>query len=153
MKLSIIPIDGTVCKDGICCTRLSWEGTPPNMHALQWDADSGWIEFNDGKVNEPITTLPSWVSNAESAWNAAANPPPSPAPTPEELKAQNTAIASQLLQETDWVENPTVRNTSLEPHLANAAAFDAYRLELRKIAVNPPAGDIKWPTKPSAVWA
>jgi len=47
MKLTIIPSDGAVYKDGLCYEHLIWEGTPPNVHALQFDSDSnmGWIEF------------------------------------------------------------------------------------------------------------
>jgi len=154
MRLSIIPSDGTVCEDGVCYTHLSWEGTPANIHALQWDTNSGWLEFNDGTPNEAITLLPEWAFFAQAAWYNAANPPPPPAPTPEEIQAQNKATASQLLQETDWVEVPSVSDPANNPHLTNLSAFLAYRNSLRSIAVNPPTTPVDpWPTKPTEEWS
>lgn len=153
MKLSIIPSDGTVCENGSCYTQLTWEGTPANIHALQWFEDNGWLEFNDGAPNEDISVLPDWVFNAQAAWYNAANPPPPPAPTPEEIQAQNKAIASQLLTDTDWVEVPSVSDPANNPHLINLADFLSYRNALRAIAVNPPATPVDpWPAKPAESW-
>ena len=105
MRLTIIPSDGAVYENGVAYSHLTWEGTPANVHALQWfDSNTGWIEFNDGTPNEDIDVLPQWALNAEAAWDAAANPPPPPAPTPEEIQAQNKQQASSLLQATDWTE-------------------------------------------------
>jgi hypothetical protein len=154
MRLSIIPSDGTVCENGVCYTHLSWEGTPSNIHALQWFDDNGWLEFNDGTPNEEITTLPLWAASAEQAWDAAANPPPPPAPTPEQTQAQNKATAMQLLQETDWSELPSVSDPTSSPHLLNRAEFVAYRDQVRAIAVNPPTTPVNpWPTEPTAQWS
>lgn len=154
MKLSIIPIDGTVCENGICFTHLSWTGTPVNIHALQWDTDSGWLEFNDGSPNELITELPVWTANAKSAWDTAANPPPPPTPTPEEIAEQNKQQAKSLLAETDYVNESDVIDPSRNPHLLNQAEFLTYREQIRKIAVNPPSFVIEnWPVKPTNVWS
>jgi hypothetical protein len=153
MKLSIIPSDGTVCLNGNCFTHLSWEDTPPNIHALQWDVTKGWLEFNDGKGNEPITELPVWVANALTAWNAAASPQPRSAPTPQEIQAQNKAQAKSLLAETNWAVLPDVTDDTINPHLANPKEFITYRESIRKIAVSPPDFVIEhWPTKPQAKW-
>lgn len=153
MRLSIIPSDGTICEDGVCYTHLSWESTPANIHALQWDTDAGWLEFNDGTPNEVITLLPEWAFNAQAAWYNSANPPPPPAPTPEEIQVQNKATASQFLQETDWVEVPSVSNQANNPHLVNLSEFLIYRNALRGIAVNPPTTPVDpWPTKPAERW-
>lgn len=65
----------------------------------------------------------------------------------------NKQKATQLLQETDWVNQPDVINTSLTPHLLNHADFIAYRSSLRTIAVNPVAGEIVFPTKPQEQWS
>jgi hypothetical protein len=149
MKLSIIPCDNVVCEDGVCYMNLTWEGTPPNVHALQWDNGSGWIEYNDGTPNEDIDVLPIWAGNAELAWAEANIPIPPQPPTAEE----NKQTAMNKLRGTDWVNQPDVRDTSLSPHLVNVAEFDAYRLAIRQIAVFPTAGDLVWPEKPAEVWA
>lgn len=164
MKLTIIPSDGAVYENGVVYSGLTWEGTPANVHALQWNSDApftvddvvyyGWIEFNDGTPNENISVLPLWAGNAELAWDAANNPPPPPPPTPEEIQAQNKATASSLLAETDWTELPSVSDPTSNPHLLNKAEFVAYRDQLRAIAVNPPTTPVNpWPTKPTEQWS
>lgn len=150
MKLSIIPVDGTVVENGKGYTRLVWEGTPANVHALQWDNHVGWIEYTDGQHNQDITALPQWALNAAAAWYEADNPPPTPVVPP--TAEQNAAIATGKLFETDWVENPSVRDPNNDPYLFNAAEFDEYRLWLRRVAVSPIEGDLPWPIKPTADW-
>lgn len=155
MKLTIIPSDGAVYENGVSYIGLSWEGTPANVHALQWDNGTGWIEFNDGTPNEDITVLPQWALNAEAAWDAAANPPPPPPPTPEEIQAQNKAEASQLLSATDWTATVDISNPQYSnPYLMNQDDFLAYRSAARAIAVNPPTTPVTvWPTLPTEQWS
>lgn len=152
MKLTIIPSDGAVYENGVCYSHLTWDGTPSNVHALQFDSDLiyGWIEFNDGEPNQDIFELPQWAINAETAWTEANKPPAPPGPPTAD---QNKQTAMGLLSATDWVNQPDVRNTAVSPHLVNGADFDAYRLQVRQIAVYPVAGDLTWPTLPTEVWA
>lgn len=76
-------------------------------------------------------------------------PPPPYVPSAEANKQQ----AVQLLQQTDWVNQPDVTNTSLNPHLLNQGDFLVYRSQLRAIAVNPTAGNLDWPVKPQEQWS
>lgn len=76
-------------------------------------------------------------------------PPVGPTPPTAE---ENKATAVSLLQQTDWVNQPDVRDPSNNPHLLNADEFDAYRLEVRQYAVYPVAGYINWPTVPTEEW-
>lgn len=71
----------------------------------------------------------------------------------EQAKALNVARAKRELEESDWCENASVRNTEVTPHLTNASDFDTYRLALRAIVVNRPATVESWPDSPNAVWA
>ena len=152
MKLSIIPSDGAVCKDDLCYINLIWQGTPIDVHALQWLDVSGSIEFIDSlKPNEDITVLPDWANNALASWQVAydeAHQPPAP-PTAQ----QNKSTASNLLSKTDWttiadVSDPAKSN----PYLSNANEFLVYRNEVRQYAVYPVAGYITWPVVPQEVW-
>jgi hypothetical protein len=164
MRLSIVPVDETVCENGVCFIGLSWVGTPEDIHALQWDDEKpvviddveyyGWLEFTDGKHNQWIAELPQWAINAQEAWYSAANPPPPPPPTPEEIQAQNKAQAESLLQATDWTATVDIANPQYSnPYLANQDAFLSYRSEVRQIAVNPPTTPVEsWPTLPSEEW-
>jgi len=69
--------------------------------------------------------------------------------TPDENKTR----ASTLLLVTDWAILPDVIDETSTPHLTNYLEFKEYRAQLRAITVNPPAGDIDWPTQPTAVWS
>lgn len=77
-----------------------------------------------------------------------------PTPPPLNYSQQNKAQAEKLLQESDWTENPSARNTAKTPHLVNGDAFDDYRVALRAIAVNPPETQVTdWPVEPDEVWS
>lgn len=150
MKLTIIPSDGAVYENDVCYLSLTWNGTPVDVHALQWQDVKGWIEYNDGKLNEDITVLPNWAYNAMDAWQVAYdeehNPPP---PTAE----GNKQMAISFLQATDWTQIPSVSDPALSnPYLANKLAFDQYRNTIRQIALNPVAGYIDWAVMPQEVW-
>jgi len=147
MKLTIIPIDGAVYEDGISYLGLVWEGTPVNVHALQWGDIAGWIEYVD-QPNEDITVLPEWAYNAMAAWTVANTPIPPEPPTAE----QNKATASGILSATDWTTIADVAAPINNPYLANQDEFLAYRNEIRKIAVYPTAGYLVWATPPIEVW-
>ena len=158
MKLTIIPSDGAVYENGVCYLNLTWEGTPADVHALQYDTDLlyGWIEYVDGlKPNEDIFELPQWAINAEAAWEQANNPPPPPPPTPEEIQEQNKATAVSLLQATDWAATVDISNPQYSnPYLMNQDEFLAYRSQVREIAVYPPTIPVGvWPTVPTEVWS
>lgn len=153
MRLTIITSDGAVYKDDVCYSNLKWIGSPPDVHALQWFENHGWIEYNNGLPNENIDSLPSWTMNAISAWEQAdynqKHPPAPPPPTAE----QNKNLASSKLFATDWVNQPDVMDTSVDPHLLNRDEFLEYRAQIRSIALNPVAGDIDWPEVPESVWS
>jgi hypothetical protein len=68
MKLTIIPSDNAVYKNLKFNKDLLWDGTPENVHALQWENDLGWIEYSNEFLNETITQLPDWALNALAAW-------------------------------------------------------------------------------------
>lgn len=71
----------------------------------------------------------------------------------ENLKKQSNSLqATRLLQAEDWIENPSVSNTALIPHLSNFEEYMTYRLALRAIAINPPVNVEVWPQAPEKVW-
>lgn len=153
MRIVIVPSDGKVCNDDVCYENLIWQGTPPDVHALQWfDTNTGWIEFVDGIApNENITVLPEWADNAIAAWTAE-NTKPVPDPLPPTAE-QNKATASQKLYDTDWTTIPDVSDPAKSnPHLGNVDEFIAYRNQIRAIAINPVEGYIDWAVEPKAVW-
>ena len=54
--LTIIKDDKWVSVDGYGCT-LDSVSLAANVHAIQWDGSAGWIEYNDGTVNETIDSI------------------------------------------------------------------------------------------------
>ena len=97
-------------------------------------------------IQTSLTSNPNYwmpkLSDEQKAVNlAAAN------------SATNAARAKQELQTSDWSDLPSVRNTTITPHLVNAQAFDNYRAQLRAIVVNKPATVETWPECPSAQWS
>lgn len=76
-----------------------------------------------------------------------------PVVTPTPTAEQNKQTATTFLQATDWTATVDISNPQYSnPYLANQDAFLAYRSQVRQYAVNPVAGDIQWPTKPTEVW-
>lgn len=76
MKLTIIREDGSVYKDGLAFSDLDLSDMPSNVHALQWENESGWIEFvNESEFRKPsnqdILELPYWAEVALVKWQSA----------------------------------------------------------------------------------
>lgn len=132
MKLTIIPSDGTIVKDGSGYSGLDFSGAgvPSYVHALQWRGQGGWIECTD-MTNAPLTALPDWAEAALAIWqdaDDAANAPP-PDPTPEEITAMRIAELKYFLRETDYVALPDYDKEKPDV-LAQRAAW---RSELREL--------------------
>ena len=94
MKLTIIPIDGAVYKDGVSYPDLDLSAIPAEVHALQFNdvSSKGWIEFTENDegakaANEVITSLPDWATTASTKWDEAK--------AAEILAAEQAAIAAQ----------------------------------------------------------
>lgn len=90
MNVAIIPIDAAVYIDGVSYSGLQIFA-PEDVHALQWKATKGWIEFVDSDEgvkpqNELITELPEWALSAIAEWRKA-------------KEAQDAAIAAALIAE------------------------------------------------------
>ena len=74
MNLTIVVEDKLVLVDGVPQGDLDFSkcNIPPDVHALQWKANVGWIEFladhfqaepQPHPPNQPITELPDWANN------------------------------------------------------------------------------------------
>lgn len=151
MKLTIIPTDGAVGKDGKFYLELDLSscGIPSDVHALQWQDTAGEIEYKTTIPNEPITELPAWANACMTKWTEANTPVPPQPPT----AAQNKITAVGKLQATDWTTIPDVSDsTKSNPYLSNVQDFVVYRNAVRQYAINPVAGDISWPVVPQEVW-
>ena len=68
-------------------------------------------------------------------------------------KSVNEQTVKIALQESDWVEYPSVADTTKNPHLINLNEWIDYRVALRAIAVNPPDQIIQFPVMPQKIWS
>ena len=68
--LTIIKPDNNIAEDGVWRT-VDCSGLASNVHAVQWDGSAGWIEYNDGTVNETIDSISAY-SSLTTAWTNAA---------------------------------------------------------------------------------
>jgi hypothetical protein len=154
MKLTIIIGDGSVGKDGKFYNDLDLISCniPLDVHALQWQGEDGWIEYDSPTVdNQNITQLPEWANCCLLKWEETDNKPiPEPVPPTAE---ENKQTASRLLYDTDWTTISDVSDpTKSDPYLENVNDFVVYRNAVRQYAVYPVDGNITWPTLPVAIW-
>ncbi len=92
MKVSIIPSDKTIIVDG---QALIFDyDIDPTIHAIQWDEDSGEIEYNDdGIANEQFTDS-TLVDSLVSAYEEEV----------ERLEAEAQATAQAVVDEAEALE-------------------------------------------------
>lgn len=153
MRLTIIRSDGAVYVDSVAYLSLDMSTVPDNVHALQWFDGSGWIEFVGDVANQDIVELPSWANVCVQEWEAADYAQKHPSPPPPPTAEENKATAMALLSETDWTALPDVADPlKSNPYLGNANEFNDYRNAVRRIAINPIAGEITFPTMPNEQW-
>lgn len=146
-KLSIVPIDDAVYVDGQGFNSFDFSEVPDDVHALQWQDTSGWIE-RKSQADEVINELPQWATGLQEQWNLkkqeSQKPPVVIPPTDDELKANNAATAKDLLRQCDWTQARDVT-------LANDNLWVAYRQALRAI-VNQPQPNSVFPVAPPEQW-
>jgi hypothetical protein len=107
----------------------------------------------------PVDSAHEWVDCPDdiTAGNYTYNngqfvPVPVPEPIPPTAE-ENKQTAMTRLQNTDWTTIPDVGDpTKSNPYLSNVQEFVVYRNAVRQYAINPVAGFIQWPTKPTEVW-
>lgn len=105
MRLTIIPIDGTVNKDNKLYLNLDLSscGIPDDVHALQWEEfepNKGHIEFKSSLIqNENINELPVWANACLAKWQ-------------ESYDSEQAAIeAKRIAREQAPFNQPTTQGT------------------------------------------
>lgn len=150
MRLTIIPSDAFCSVDGVGYNGVDVSTVAVNVHAVQWDGVSGWIEFRESDgvkpANETIDTIDQFqpVIDSWSLIDYEHKHPTPPAPVPPTAE-ENKATAEGKLIATDWSQLPDV-------NITNRDEFVAYRSIIREYVLNPVAGFIDWPVEPQPVW-
>ena len=102
---------------------------------------------------EDVESFVSGIYDNPNYWQPYKTPEERAQIEAERISEGNAGKARNELLLTDWVENSSVRDTAVTPHLTNASDFDAYRLALRSIAVTKPSTVDVWPVAPQATWS
>ena len=103
MKLTIVVADNAVNKDevGYGGLDLSSCNIPTNVWALQWDNDSGHIEYTGTTSNDEITELPAWATASEALWETAND------------AALAAEVVDEATPETFWADYPVANDPSV----------------------------------------
>lgn len=145
----------TAFPQGVSVEEL-FQGTEANLagNTLVEVAPAAQPEHDQNTQICTLQDMPTLMNGAwVLEWTVSDKPQEDVAAQQVQTAANNKNRAKQLLAETDWVELPSVTNTTNTPHLTNAADFIVYRNTLRSIAVNPPSTEATWPTIPAEQWA
>lgn len=113
-------------------------------------------DVTDALTQNAVENDPVYVETRnrwEQTWSVVPASEEEIAEREANAKTYNASRAKAALVESDWCENASVRNPIFTPHLTNGAEFDAYRVALRAIAVNPPTVVTEWPQRPNSEWA
>lgn len=88
------------------------------------------------------------------SWSVTEKTPAEQQAYQQQVQDQNKVKASSLLAATDWTQAADVTNPTITPHLLNLSDFNAYRVSLRGIAINPPTTLVtEWPVIPDEKWS
>lgn len=129
--MTIIPSDSAVSVDYISASGLSLTNIPSNIHALQWEEDAGWLEFNDSKPNENIKKLPEWAWEAQAVFTDKNEKDKAQGITEEEINAYSLIVNS--IEDTYPVANIEAVEKLLAMRFKNITTFPRIRKSDRSI--------------------
>lgn len=130
MRLSIIPEDGVVCKDGECLHEIDLSWIPQNIHAVQWYSDHGEVEYEDQIPNLEIDDLGIY-QQASDLWDAKKQEIEDAiiqAELNRDYWAELRILRDLRLTESDWTQLPDNSLTD-----AQKQEWQVYRQELRDL--------------------
>lgn len=132
-----------------------WANSEHTLIDMEIDhPEFGWIPFTANPDDVEASGRALYAEAVAGDFGPVAEYVPPPPPPPYVATADsNKANAQKRLAVTDWVNEPDVYDTTRNPHLMNRDEFLDYRAWCRNIAVNPVAGNLDWPTEPTAVWS
>jgi hypothetical protein len=108
------------------------------------------------RQTQELVLLPAQLVDSQwtQIWEVVNLSPEQIAIIAEQTAQENKTQASSLLTATDWTSIPAVADPlRSNPYLTNQGEFDAYRSQLREIAINPPTTPAVFPPMPQEVWS
>ena len=102
MKVTIIPEDRWIRRDGTQANLPDWSFDDANIHAIQWDGSKGEIEYNGTpkRRNDSFTSaaiIAPYLAALDAYLASIAEPDPEPAPpTPDYVTFWDALLASTV---------------------------------------------------------
>ena len=153
MRLTVVPSDKLIIKDGkeYKVTDLSYLDS--NIHAIQWYDDKGEIEYVDDTSNLAITDITPY-NQCVTDWEAAkTKEAEANVYTDEQWQKWFREIRDELLTDSDWTQ---ISDNKLSD--SKKTEWQTYRQKLRDMPTTKTAtfeelvlneGHSDYPTKPS----
>lgn len=153
MRLTVVPSDKIIIKDGkeYKVTDLSYLDS--NIHAIQWYDDKGEIEYVDGTSNLAITDITPY-NQCVTDWEAAkTKEAEANVYTDEQWQKWFREIRDELLADSDWTQ---ISDNKLSD--SKKTEWQTYRQKLRDMPTTKTTtfeelvlneGHSDYPTKPS----
>ena len=153
MRLTVVPSDKIIIKDGKEYNVSDLSYIDSNIHAIQWYDDKGEIEYVDGTSNLAITDITPYNQcvtdwEAEKTKEAEAN-----VYTAEQWEKWFRDIRNELLTDSDWTQLSDNQLTD-----SKKTEWQTYRQALRDMPTTKTGtyeelvlnlGHSDYPTKPS----
>lgn len=155
MRLTVVPIDSVVCKNGECLHEIDLSWVPEEVHVVQWYDTEGEIELKSRDPNIPITDLGIY-ERASELWDAKKKEIEDAiiqAELSRDYWEELRGIRNYKLFECDWTQLPDNNLTEEQ-----RTAWQVYRQQLRdfidtvtdpKSIVNDPDYS-GWPVPPTS---
>lgn len=129
MRLTVVPIDGVVCKDGECLHDIDLSWVSEEVHAVQWYEDHGHVELKTPDPNIDITELGIY-QQASDLWDAKKQEFID-AELNRDYWAELRFLRDLRLTQCDWTQLPDNSLTEEQK-----VTWQAYRQELRDLTDN-----------------
>ena len=138
MKLTIVPDDKLVIKDGDGISGLELKDFPSDVWAVQWDGSKGTVEKRDLSVTDitDITPYNAWIAEYDTAKGGFETP---------DWEVDGRQQRDDLLASCDWVVLPDSPISG-----DKLAEWKTYRQALRDLPANTTDWEnVIYPTQPS----
>ena len=153
MRLTVVPSDKIIIKDGKEYNVSDLSYIDSNIHAIQWYDDKGEIEYVDGTSNLAITDITPY-NQCVTDWEAAkTKEAEANVYTDEQWQNWFREIRDELLLDSDWTQ---VSDNKLSD--SKKTEWQTYRQKLRDMPTTKTTtfqelvlneGHSDYPTKPS----
>jgi len=134
MRLTVVPTDGVVCKNGECLHEIDLSWVPEEVHAVQWYEDHGEVELvakEDPNIEIADLGIYQQASDLWDAKKQAIEDAKIQAELNRDYWQELRILRDIRLTQSDWTQLPDNNLTEEQK-----TAWQTYRQELRDLTDN-----------------